>query len=84
LPDEFDEHELDVVEAVICSMTPEERANPDILNGSRKRRIARGSGTTVQDVNIVLKQYRELSRMMSAMARGQEIQMGGVRIGRPR
>jgi signal recognition particle subunit SRP54 len=84
LPDDFDEHELDVVDAIICSMTLDERGNPDILNGSRKRRVARGSGTTVQDVNIVLKQYRELSKMMSAMSKGKGVQFGGMRFGRGR
>ncbi len=82
LPDDFDERELDGVDAIICSMTPDERQRPAILNGSRKRRIARGSGTTVQDVNIVLKQYRELAKMMSAVAKGKGVQVGGLRIGR--
>lgn len=84
MPDEFDEHDLDTVEAIICSMTPVERRNPDVLNGSRKRRVARGSGTTVQDVNILLKQYRELEKMMGAMAKGKSLQIGGLRIGRQR
>lgn len=81
LPEEFDERELDMVDAIICSMTKEERAHPDIINASRKRRIARGSGTTVQDVNIVLKEYRQLEQMMGAMAKGRGIQIGGLRIG---
>ncbi len=50
-------------EAIILSMTPEERRNPDILNASRRRRIARGSGTEVQDVNRLIKQYREAQRL---------------------
>ena len=51
-------------EAVILSMTPAERTNPKVLNGSRRRRIAAGSGTTVQDVNRLLKQFKQMSTMM--------------------
>ncbi len=80
-PGEVDERELDMVDAIISSMTKQERGNPELLNASRKRRVARGSGTTVQDVNIVLKEYRQLSEMMSAMAKGKGIQIGGMRIG---
>lgn len=54
---EFEEKELKIMEAIINSMTEEERRNPKIIDSSRKRRIARGSGTTVQDVNILLKNY---------------------------
>ncbi|HHY59196.1 MAG TPA: signal recognition particle protein [Clostridia bacterium] len=64
---QVDEKELKRVEAIIQSMTPEERRNPDILNGSRKRRIALGSGTTVQDVNRVLKQFMEVRKMMKQL-----------------
>jgi signal recognition particle subunit SRP54 len=81
LPDQLDEKELDMVDAIISSMTKQERAYPDVLNASRKRRIARGSGTSVQDVNIVLKEYRQLSQMMGAMAKGKGVQIGGLRIG---
>lgn len=55
------------VEAVINSMTIYERQNPDILNGSRRRRIALGSGTTVQDVNQLVKQFRDMRKMMKQM-----------------
>ncbi len=58
------ERELKKVEAIINSMTPEERRRPEILNASRRRRIARGSGTTVQDVNRLMKQYRQMKRLM--------------------
>lgn len=58
------ERELKKVEAIINSMTPEERRRPEILNASRRRRIARGSGTTVEDVNRLMKQYREMKRLM--------------------
>lgn len=64
---QVDEKELKHVEAIIQSMTPEERRNPDILNGSRKRRIAKGSGTRVQDVNRLLKQFVEVKRMMKQL-----------------
>lgn len=80
--EDFDERELDRVDAIISSMTPEERRHPEILNASRKRRIARGSGTSVQEVNLVLKQYRQLAEMMSALKQGKSVQIGGLRIGR--
>ena len=48
-------------------MTPAERRNPDILNGSRKRRITRGSGTTIQDLNRLIKQYKQMGKMMKRM-----------------
>jgi signal recognition particle subunit SRP54 len=51
-------------EAIVLSMTPAERRNPKILNGSRRKRIARGSGTTVQEVNQLLKQFGEMNKMM--------------------
>jgi len=81
MPDEIDERELDVLDAIILSMTKQERSHPDVLNASRKRRVAHGSGTSVQDVNIVLKEYRQLAKMMSAMAQGKGVQIGGMRIG---
>ena len=56
--------------AIIGSMTPKERRNPGLLNGSRRARIARGSGTTPADVNKLLKQYQQMERMMSKMGRG--------------
>ena len=52
------------IEAIIQSMTIVERRNPDLLSGSRRRRIARGSGTTLQDVNRLLKQFGEMQKMM--------------------
>jgi signal recognition particle subunit SRP54 len=56
--------------AIIQSMTPRERRHPDLLNGSRKQRVARGSGTQPQDVNRVLKQYQQMERMMSKLSQG--------------
>ena len=58
------ESQLRKTEAIIYAMTPKERSRPKILNGSRRRRIANGSGTDVQDVNRLMKQYREMQRMM--------------------
>jgi signal recognition particle subunit SRP54 len=57
-------------EAIILSMTPEERRKPRIIDGSRKKRIARGSGTTVQDVNVLLNQFRQMQRMMKQLGKG--------------
>jgi signal recognition particle subunit SRP54 len=69
LPKEaIDERELIRVEAIINSMTDQERYSPQVLNGSRRRRIARGSGTTVQAVNQLLKQFDQARKMMRSMA----------------
>jgi signal recognition particle subunit SRP54 len=62
-----DEGELTRIEAIINSMTPKERRNHQIINGSRRKRIARGSGTSVQDVNQLLKQYAQTRKMMKGM-----------------
>jgi signal recognition particle subunit SRP54 len=64
---ELDEKELVHVEAIINSMTPEERKNPSIINGSRRKRIAAGSGTSIQDVNRLLKQYEQARKMIKQM-----------------
>ena len=64
----IDEKEFTRIVAIIDSMTPEERANHMLINGSRRRRIARGSGTTVQDVNNLLKQYSQARKMMKSMS----------------
>ena len=66
----MDERELDRLEAIILSMTPAERANPSLIDGSRRKRIAQGSGTTVQAVNQLVKQFGQVRKMMSAMAKG--------------
>jgi signal recognition particle subunit SRP54 len=68
---DLDERELDRVEAIILSMTPRERANPGVINGSRRKRIANGSGTKVQQVNQLVKQFDQMKVMMKAMANGQ-------------
>jgi len=74
-----DERELSRIEAIIQSMTPQERRQPSIIDGSRRRRIAAGSGTTVQDVNRLLKQYEEARRMLRHLARGQGPRAGWMR-----
>jgi signal recognition particle subunit SRP54 len=61
------EKSLKMTEAILSSMTAKERLNPDLLNASRKRRIASGSGTEVQDVNKLLKQYRDAQKMMKTL-----------------
>ncbi|MCL4465907.1 MAG: signal recognition particle protein, partial [Chloroflexi bacterium] len=66
----LDGNQMKRVEAIVLSMTPEERRNPQILGGSRKRRIARGSGTTAADVNRLLNQFHEMQKMMKSMASG--------------
>ena len=66
----LDEGQFRRVEAIIYSMTPQERQQPQIINGSRRRRIAHGSGTTVREVNQLLNQFRQMRRMMRDLARG--------------
>lgn len=67
---DIDDNAFKGIEAIIRSMTPEERTNPAVLNGSRRKRIAIGSGTTVQDVNKLLKQFDETRKMMKMMTKG--------------
>src|SRR5207253_1203737 len=67
---ELDESQLGRIEAIIRSMTPEERRNPIVINGSRRLRIARGSGTSTQDVNGMLKQFKMVQQMMRSVAKG--------------
>jgi len=67
---DIDEKQLVKLEAIINSMTPEERRKPQIINASRKRRIAMGSGTTVQDVNMLLKQFEEMQKLIKQLNRG--------------
>ena len=70
---QIDESELGRIEAIILSMTPAERARPEIIDGSRRRRIARGSGTTVQGVNQLVKQFSQMKKMMLQLASGKRI-----------
>ena len=75
---DLDESQIVRIEAMIRSMTPEERANPKKINGQRRRRIAAGSGRTVQEVNQLLKQWNEMNKMMGKMkAMANEMGMGG-------
>jgi len=67
---DVDEGQLARVEAMIRSMTPAERREPDMINGSRRLRIASGSGTSTSEINALLKQFKEMQRMMSAMGVG--------------
>jgi signal recognition particle subunit SRP54 len=67
------------MEAIVFSMTPAERRNPDLINGSRRKRIADGSGTTPADVNQLLKQWKEAKKLMQSMASGRTAKMLGIR-----
>jgi signal recognition particle subunit SRP54 len=73
-----DERQLRRVEAIISSMTPEERRHPEVLDGSRRKRVARGSGTAVEDVNRLMKQFAEMQRMLKVVG-----QMTGETIASP-
>jgi signal recognition particle subunit SRP54 len=64
---QVDEREMAQTEAIICSMTTEERRNPAIIGGSRRLRIARGSGTSTAEVNALLKQFGQAKKMMKSM-----------------
>ena len=71
---DIDENSLKPIEAIIKSMTPKERSSPELMNGSRKIRIAKGSGTTVTEVNQLLKQFDQMRKMMKTMNK-----MGGAK-----
>ncbi len=66
----IDDKEFVRIEAIICSMTKEERRNPRILNGSRRLRIARGSGTTVEQINKFMKSFEMTQKLMKQMTSG--------------
>src|SRR5438034_11809691 len=68
--DKVDDSQLVRVEAIINSMTQKERLHHDIINGSRRKRIARGSGTTVQEINQLLEQFSEMRTMIRQMSTG--------------
>jgi signal recognition particle subunit SRP54 len=80
--DDVSEKELIRVEAIISSMTPKERSDYTVINGSRRARIAKGSGTQVQDVNRLLKQFAEMRKMMKSMTGGKMGKMGKMFGGR--
>jgi signal recognition particle subunit SRP54 len=72
-------NQFERMECIINSMTPKERSNPDILNGSRKRRITMGSGTSIQDLNRLLKQHKQMGKMMKKMkGKGMQNMMRGM------
>jgi signal recognition particle subunit SRP54 len=73
-----DERELDRIQAIILSMTPEERTRPELIKGSRRLRIARGSGTSVQQVNQLVKQFGQMRKMMRQMGRGKMPDVGAM------
>jgi signal recognition particle subunit SRP54 len=66
--EELDDKYFTRAEAIIYSMTPVERHNPNVINGSRRRRIASGSGTTTQEVNQLINQWRQAKKLMESMA----------------
>jgi signal recognition particle subunit SRP54 len=79
----IDERELDRIEAIVTSMTPAERRNPKLIDGSRRKRIAAGSGTTVQAVNQLVKQFGQMQKMMRALQQGkmpsmEQLMRGGM------
>jgi signal recognition particle subunit SRP54 len=73
-----DERELDRIQAIILSMTPEERRRPELIKGSRRLRIAKGSGTNVQAVNQLVKQFGQMRKMMKQLGRGKMPDLGAI------
>jgi signal recognition particle subunit SRP54 len=82
---QVNDKDINRLEAIILSMTPKERRFPDVINGSRKRRIASGSGTQVQDVNRLLKQFGQMQKMMKKLSKkgGMKKLMRGLKGGMP-
>jgi signal recognition particle subunit SRP54 len=74
----IDERELDRIEAIILSMTPEERRRPELIKGSRRLRIARGSGTNVQAVNQLVKQFHQMRKLMKGLGKGKMPDLGAL------
>jgi signal recognition particle subunit SRP54 len=70
IPEEQTEQQFKRIEAIIHSMTPHERREPDVLNARRRQRIAKGSGTTVQDVNELMREFKQMQKMMQQLGRG--------------
>ena len=75
---DIDEKKMTHIEAIICSMTKEERRNPAIINGSRRKRIALGSGTSIQEVNRLLKDFEQMRKLMKSL---NEMGKGKKRLG---
>ncbi len=74
----IDDRELDRVEAIVLSMTPEERRRPELIKGSRRLRIAKGSGTSVQQVNGLVKQFGQMQKVMKQIGRGKTPDIGAL------
>jgi signal recognition particle subunit SRP54 len=74
----IDEREIDRLQAIILSMTAEERRRPELIKGSRRLRIARGSGTNVQAVNQLVKQFGQMRKVMRQMGRGKMPDLGAL------
>ena len=79
--DEVDEKQMARVEAIILSMTPTERARPAVIDGSRRQRIARGSGTNVEDVNRLLEARKQMEKLVKGMSRGKLPDLGALAAG---
>jgi signal recognition particle subunit SRP54 len=79
---QVDDKQLDRIEAIVLSMTPAERRRPEIIDGSRRQRIARGSGTQVHDVNMLLKQFRDMQKLMKQFAGAKPGRFGFPGVGR--
>ena len=81
---QVDDKQINRVEAIVRSMTKKEKQDPSLINGSRRRRIAKGSGTTIQDVNRLLKQFEDMKKMMKQMsgmaAKGKKKGKGGFKL----
>jgi signal recognition particle subunit SRP54 len=73
-----DEREFDRIQAIILSMTPAERRHPELINGSRRLRIARGSGTNVQAVKALIKQFEQMRKVMRQVASGRMPDLGSL------
>ncbi|HPT11491.1 MAG TPA: signal recognition particle protein, partial [Bacteroidales bacterium] len=67
---DIDDNAFKSIEAIIYSMTPEERSNPSLMNGSRRKRIADGSGTTVAEINRLMKQFEDTKKIMKMASKG--------------
>jgi signal recognition particle subunit SRP54 len=78
---EIDDREINRIEAIICSMTPAERRDPSVINGSRRVRIAKGSGVTPADVNGLLKQFKMVQQMMKGARKGRFKLPAGMDLG---
>jgi signal recognition particle subunit SRP54 len=74
----IDDREIDRIEAIVLSMTPEERRRPDLIKGSRRLRIAKGSGTSVQQVNGLVKQFGQMQKVMKQIGRGKMPDLGAM------